>query len=182
MVEYKDKVVVELLNDPEQANHAAEIIFKKYYPYVFQVVNRMVTDRSKAEDIAQDVFLDIWRKRDHLKINTSLKGYLKRAGINKSLNYFRDNKFRFENSESIEVKNISVQSHQSDVEVQDLQRIVDLAIEGLPERCRIIFKISRFEGLSYNEISERLGISVKTVENQISKALRILREAVKNYK
>ena len=181
MTEFTDQDIIKLLNDPKQAERAAELLFKKFYSDVCYAVYRIIPDATKSEDIAQDVFLEIWRKRETIDIKSSVKAYLKRAGVNKALNYIRANKIRFEDDESYEMQNLSIRDHGEEVEVKDLQAIIDNAIDSLPERCRIVFSLSRFEELSYKEIAAKLEISVKTVENQISKALKILRLAVDGY-
>ena len=182
MTDLTDRDIVSLLNDPLQAERAAEELFKKFYSDVCYAVYRIIPDVARSEDIAQDVFLEVWRKRETLEIKTSVKAYLKRAGVNKALNYIRANKVKFEDDDSYEMRNLSIRDHGDEVEVQDLQAIIDEAVESLPKKCRAVFSLSRFEELSYKEIAAKLEISVKTVENQIGKALKILRLAVENYK
>ncbi len=182
MTDNTDRNIISLLNEPSSAESAAEALFKKYYSDVCYAVYRIIPDVARSEDIAQEVFLEIWRKKDTLNIKTSVKAYLKRAGVNKALNYIRANKVKFEDDDSYEMQTLSIRDHSSDIEAQDLQNIVDEAIESLPPKCRTVFSLSRFEELSYKEIAEKLDISVKTVENQIGKALKILRLAVEAYK
>lgn len=181
MSELSDQDIIKLLSNPEKAEHAAELLFKKYYSDVCYAVYRIIPDATLSEDIAQDVFLEIWRKRETINIKTSVKAYLKKAGVNKALNHIRARKVRFERDDSHEMQNISIRDHAGEVEVLDLQAIIDKAIDSLPNKCRIVFSLSRFEELSYKEIAGKLDISVKTVENQIGKALKILRAAVKSY-
>lgn len=182
MTDLTDRDIISLLNDPLQAEGAAEKLFKKFYSDVCYAVYRIIPDVARSEDIAQDVFMEIWRKKDTIEIKTSVKAYLKRAGVNKALNYIRANKVKFEDDDSYEMQNLSIRDHGGDIEAQDLQSIIDEAIESLPPKCRIVFSLSRFEELSYKEIAAKLDISVKTVENQIGKALKILRLAVESYK
>ena len=182
MTEFTDQELIALLKDPKQSEHAAELLFKKYYSQVCYAVYRIIPDTTTSEDIAQDVFMEIWRKRETIEINSSVKAYLKRAGVNKALNHIRAKKVNFENDDSYEMQNLSIRDHGDDLEALDLQSIIDKAIDSLPERCRIVFSLSRFEELSYKEIASKLDISIKTVENQIGKALKILRSAVESYK
>lgn len=182
MTEFTDQELITLLKDPKQSEQAAELLFKKYYSQICYAVYRIIPDTTTSEDIAQDVFLEIWRKRETIEINSSVKAYLKRAGVNKALNHIRAKKVNFENDDSYEMQNLSIRDHGDDVELLDLQDIIDKAIDSLPERCRIVFSLSRFEELSYKEIAAKLEISVKTVENQIGKALKIMRSAVESYK
>ena len=140
---------------------------------------RILSDENLSEDIAQEVFYELWKKRHRINIQTSLKAYLKRAAVNKSLNYIRDQKIKFEEVSKAPV--LSTKSHNAQLEAKELQEQINLAVNALPERCRIIFSLSRFEEMSYQEIANTLQISTKTVENQISKALKILRQAIGPY-
>jgi len=159
-----------------------ELIFKKYYKLVCSSIYKLIPDYNLAEDLAQDVFCDLWRKKDQLKINTSLQAYLRRSGVNKALNHIRKKKIISGNDDTSILVNIQAGNRGDRLEYVELQDVINRTIDNLPERCRIIFMLSRFEEYSYKQISEELGISTKTVENQISKALKRLRKAVKSYK
>lgn len=162
-------------------DQAIEILFREYYPQVCRAVLRIIPDPGIAEDIAQDVFFELWRKRDQLKVTTSFGAYLRRAARNKSLNYIRDKKINPEGEEKLPNSlGIQVDANQR-LEALDLQQAIDTAVLGLPDRCREIFSLSRFEDMSYQEIADQLNISVKTVEHQISKALRLLRKTLGPY-
>ena len=154
---------------------AIERIFERYYDFLCNIVYRYLRDEALSEDIVQDVFMELWRKHRMIRIKTSLKAYLKRATINKTLNFIRDNKVTFEGEEDLPVLKGSFTSASEQMEADELQEQINQAIDGLPERCRMIFLLSRFEDMSYREIAQKLDISVKTVENQISKALKVLR-------
>lgn len=171
--ESPERTIVELLCTHPEA--AMERIFLEYYSVVLLAIVRIVVQKQIAEDLAQDVMYDFWRNHEKIQINTSLKAYLKRAAVNKSLNFVRDNKMRWDNEEDLRsVKSVLPDGRQQ-LEQQELQRRVDLAIDALPAKCRLVFVLSRFEEMTYQEIADQLGISIKTVENQISRALRILR-------
>jgi RNA polymerase sigma-70 factor (ECF subfamily) len=177
--EMTDQEVLKLL--PVDGEKAISILYKKYDRYLFIVVNRIIPDSGIARDLVQEVFVDLWRRRNDLKITTSVKAYLRTAARNKSLNYVRDQKMTFEDQE----QHPNIQSNQvsanDQLEADELQAIIDRAIDQLPERCRLVFSLSRFEELSYKEIAEQLDISTKTVENQISKALKLLRNSLAPY-
>jgi len=174
--EYSDEELIDLLKkDSEQA---IDILFRRYYPFLCNSLVRVIPDRNLAEDLAQDVFFELWKKREKLNITTSVRAYLKRAATNKALNYIRDQKMKWSDADQqfgIASKNPSTLQK---LEAEELQNLIDVSIEALPERCRAVFCLSRFEELSYQEIANKLEISIKTVENQISKALKMLRIAI----
>ena len=158
-----------------------EFIFKLYYKFVFSSVYKILPDPTLAEDLAQDVFYDLWKKRGQLKIKTSLSTYLKKMATNKALNYLRENGIISGEWDSDIPKKIQSPKYNESLEYAELQDYINSTIDKLPQQCRIVFMLSRFEDYSYKEISKELGISTKTVENQISKALRVLRNAMKKY-
>lgn len=160
---------------------AMELIYNQYYSYLCHATYKILNDSNATEDIVQDVLMEIWKKKEVINITTSLKAYLRRASINKALNYLRSKKLKFENDDSIKETFIGTDDSHQKVEFDELSTVINKTIEGLPEKCRIIFSMSRFEQLSYAEIAKELEISTKTVENQVSKALRILRLSVKEY-
>lgn len=179
MSNYTDKELVEFLHQNDET--AIERIFKQYYSYICSAVYKIIPDPNLTEDLAQDVFYELWRKREKIEINSSLKAYLKRAAINKALNYIRSKKMKFDSDDDAAVINIAVSSSEGSYEAMELQEIINAVIDTLPEKCRIVFMMSRFEEMSYKEIAAKLEISIKTVENQISKALKILKREVNPY-
>lgn len=164
-----------LFSDGERA---IDLIFRQHYTYITKVILRVIPDKGVAEDIAQEVFYELWRKRDKIKITTSLKAYLRRAAVNRSLNYIRDRKIVFADEAQAPHQESKITSINEQLEAEELEVIIHQAIENLPERCRVIFNLSRFENKSYQEIADALQISPKTVENQIGKALKLLRAAI----
>lgn len=177
--EYTDEELIQLLQvDGEKA---IDLIFRRYYQYLCYAVYRVIPDRNLVEDLAQEVFFELWRKRTNLEIKTSLKAYLRRAAVNRSLNYIRDQKIKFDDREELpDVERLRVVQPRI-MEEAELKRMIEAAVKALPERCRIIFSLSRYEEMSYQEIADNLNISVKTVENQISKALKLLKLAIEPY-
>ncbi len=161
---------------------AVELLFQDYFAYVCTVVYQFIPNGQIAEDIAQDLFFDIWKKRKSIHFSGSVKAYLRRSAINRSMNYLRDKKPElFE--EPIDQEDIAMPSVKPErlTETKELEAQIDAAILSLPERCRLIFSLSRFEDLTYKEIAHKLGISEKTVENQIVKALKLLRAKLGPY-
>ncbi len=137
---------------------------------------KYVKNEGLAEEIVQDVFFKIWEKRSFININISLKSYLFTAVRNKCLQHINHQKvidIYNKYIESPEEANISG-PHENLIYKETLE-IFNEALETLPERCSEIFKLSRFEGLKYSEIANNLSISIKTVEANISKALKTFR-------
>ena len=161
-------------------SHAAlEAIFDSYYRYLVVSAYKFIQDDERAKDLVQDVFFNLWTKREALTIQGSLKSYLRRAVVNRAIDEFRKNKrLVWEEDLSTYQQSASEPSADQLLAAQDLQQTIDGAIEKLPEKCRVVFALSRFENLSHKEIAKQLDISTKTIENQITKALRIIRQAV----
>ncbi len=179
MTNYTDQ---ELINSLQKGNEQAmDILFRRHYSFICKSVYRILKDTNLAEDIAQEVFFGLWKKRDNLNITTSVQAYLKRAAVNKSLNFIRDQKVKFDDEEKMPVLSNRESTTQQQLEADDLQQLINVTIDSLPERCRMVFTLSRFEEMSYKEIADKLDISIKTVENQISKALKVLRAALSQH-
>ncbi len=177
--ELSDNELLQLL--PTAGEKAVEQIFRRHYGPVCRAVFRIVPNAETAEDLAQEVFYELWRRRNNMQISTSLPAYLRRAAINKALNHIRDQKIKW--TDDAELPSIAGDNPgiQREMEAGELQALVDQYIEKLPEKCRLVFVLSRYESLSHAEIAEQLNISTKTVENQITKALRFLRSALEPY-
>lgn len=161
---------------------AFEMIFKTHYQSLCNYAFTFLQDRDEAEETVQSTFLTIWEKRKSIQIQTSLKSYLYRAVRNTCLNAIKHSKIKQKHVE--EVMFTSEQSHEGvaqSVISSELDQKIGTALMALPEQCRLIFKLSRFEDLKYSEIADQLNISVKTVENQMGKALKIMREQLKEY-
>ena len=156
-------------------------IFQQHYSPVCAAMYRYISDRNLVEDLAQNVFIRLWEKRETIEITASLGAYLRRMAINEALGHLRKNK----NVQIEEITPMTSQQETTNTETEflqtELQEQITNAINGLPTKCRAIFQLSRFEELTYREIAEKLEISVKTVENQMGKALRVLREKMKGY-
>ena len=159
----------------EDGEKAIEWLFKEHYSYLCKAVYKVLPDANLVADLVQEVFFELWRRKDRIHINSSIKAYLRRTAVNKTLNYIRDQKVKFDDEEKLPVLKSSEASISQELEARELQAFIDETIDQLPERCRLVFVLSRFEDMTYQEIADKLGISIKTVENQISKALKILR-------
>lgn len=173
----KEEVVSLLSSNPEGA---MQILYQDYYEQMCSVVYRVLNDSNASEDIVQEVFMEIWKKRDNIVFTTSIYGYLKRSCINRSLNYIRRNKMKFEDESALQFQYNEDHTH-NELEADDLKSIIARSVDSLPDRCRQVFVLSRYEHMTYKEISQELDISIKTVENQIAKALKVLKNNVLPY-
>jgi RNA polymerase sigma-70 factor, ECF subfamily len=161
---------------------AFEMLFKTYYQPLCNYAYSFVQDRDEAEEIVQGIFMSVWEKKDNLAIHTGVKPYLYAMVRNASLNVLKHEKIKQQHATmELAVAERSVESVTRTVMASELETRIYKALDKLPEQCRLVFKLSRFEELKYSEIAEQLSISVKTVENQMGKALRIMREQLKDY-
>lgn len=134
-----------------------------------------VQDKDVAEEIVQETFVKFWQKLESLTIHTSPLAYLHTAIRNASLNHLKHLKVRREHAQQQE-EHPTEWDQGNVIDAKILQGKIRHAMDQLPEKCRAIFELSRNEGLTYSEIAQQLDISVKTVENQMGKALKVLRE------
>jgi len=157
-----------------------EILFKQHYKALCITANNIVNDHDAAQDVVQDVFVVLLRKMGTIEINVSLKAYVFRATINTALNYIKKNpcKELWEN-ESLAVYNSNNSIGKNSLEQQELEECINQAINLLPPKCKAVFLLNRYEDMKYREVAEHMGISIKTVENQMGKALKRLRNHLK---
>ena len=158
---------------------AYETIFKKYYQELYRFAYNYLRDQVPAEEMAQEVFLYIWEKRAQIEIKTTLKTYLYSAIKNKCLNYIKYEIPRKHELEESHLALMTINQPDQEEDNEKMKRHIALAIDQLPTKCKQIFVLSRNGGLTYEEIAEEMEISIKTVENQISIALKKLRESLR---
>jgi len=153
-----------------------EGVFREHYGALCHYACTILRDRDDAEEEVQGLFLALWERRETILISTSLKAYLYRSVHNRCLNRIKHLSIRDEHRQhATYLGEAPTLSPMDTLAGQELSERIEVAMKQLPEQCRRVFYLSRFEELRYSEIAERLGISAKTVENQIGKALRILR-------
>jgi RNA polymerase sigma-70 factor, ECF subfamily len=157
-----------------------EKVFREYYEYLCFQAYKILRDRDEAEEIVQDTFVKIWNKRHDIQINLSLKGYLAQTIRNGCYNQIKYNQVRREYA-SMAQKEMAIAEHGELLVPDELAEKINRAIDNLPAERKKIFLMSRHDGLKYQEIADALGISVKTVESQMGKALKYLREDLKEY-
>lgn len=163
---------------------AFELIFRKYYIRLCGFANKFIANTAEAEEIVQEVFLNIWAKKDQLTLNNEIKPYLFKSVQNLCFNFIEHQKVIDNYYSVIEVvyknQKEDFDTYES-VLFTEFQEKVAQAIGSLPEECRKIFKMSREDGLKYSEIADKLNLSVKTVETQMSRALSKLKIELKDY-
>lgn len=145
-------------------------LYLTYYSKLVRFAKEFVQHEEDAENITQDVFADLWEKRDFITHIENMNAYLFRLVRNRCLDYLRHKVFEQRYMESLQLS-----CEEEAVEDHDTEILIRAAINSLPQRCRDIFLLSRVDGLKYREISEHLGISVNTVECQMGIALKKLR-------
>lgn len=159
-----------------------ERVFNLYAEDLVRYATTIVKDPDDAEDIVQHLFVSIWEKKGIPEISTSLKSYLYRSIHNTSLNKLKQIKVKESYVAHINYVSDGLTSGANAlVEQKETAAIIEQAMNELPEQCRKIFSMSRMEQLKYQEIADQLGLSVKTVENQMGKALKHMRERLKDY-
>jgi RNA polymerase sigma-70 factor (ECF subfamily) len=172
--------IVKALNS---GNHKSfELLFETHYSALCRYACSIVNDASEAEDIVQKVFCKLWDQRSEIDIRTSVKSYLYRIVHNESLNLVHQRTSRAELNMTV----VRWGGEQTDdvndmVAASELQKAIEKAISSLAPQCRKVFEMSRIEQLSYSEIASNLQISINTVENHISKALKLLRVELKDF-
>jgi RNA polymerase sigma-70 factor, ECF subfamily len=172
-----DRDLLDRLRRGDQA--AFDAIFRAYYAQLVFAAREMLRSEAAAEDIVQDIMLVLWRRRESLVVEDSLKGYLYRSTRNRALNALRHEKVKDRSEPGVVASMPPPPSAGRAVEETEIDAAVQAAVNELPERCREVFVLSRVHNLRYSEIASTMGISVKTVEAQMGKALRLLRERLK---
>ena len=172
-----------LLEKIKEGSHDAfNKLFVEYYPQVKAFLFGFTKNIDDASDMAQDIFIKIWQNRDTLSQITNFKSYLFRTAKNAVLNFIEHTLVEKNFQEKVIAKNLSKPYYQEIIEddlyARELEILLDIAVEQMPEQRKRIFKLSRKEGLSNEEISHLLQINKRTVENHITNALKDLRKIV----
>ena len=174
---------------PIDGEKGFKIVFDTYYPRLLRFAKEYVGDLFEAENILQDVFLRLWEKRASLPADINLQAYLLTMVKNQCMDFLRHRRVVQQISvdwETLQEQETSFNYYAisrfdpEEMDVEALERLVENAINELPEQCRKAFELSRYDGLKYKEIADKMGVSVKTVETHISHALKILRVTLKD--
>ena len=179
-MELENEAIGTLLAQKDEA--AFEQVFKTHFKRLHAYAFTILRDEVEAEEIVQQVFFKLWERNENLSLSGSVSSYLYRAVHNESLNYIKHQKVRSNHQLHVaySMKN-EVEHPAKKVMAGELEKKIHTALNELPEQCRTIFQMSRFDELKYREIADKLDISVKTVENQMGKALKLLREKLVDF-
>lgn len=160
-------------------------LYETYFDRLLFQASRFVNDRAEAEDIVSEVFADLWTKMDTLDLDAGMASYLYRAVSSRALNFLRHQNIAAVRIEALEAINekrlefIDRTTPDDNIETQDIKNGIESALSELPEKCREVFVLSYINGLKSKDIADAMGVSVRTVEAHIYKALRIMRERLK---
>jgi RNA polymerase sigma-70 factor (ECF subfamily) len=161
---------------------AFEKLFKDFYEELCFFANKYLKDMDQSEEVVQDMFFVLWQKRENIRINQSLKAYLYTATKNKSLKVIRSKSYEDKYKAHVKSQGLNkVTTPYDELNARELDLLIEKTLNSLPERAKKIFKMSREEGLKYQEIANKLSISVKTVEANMGKALKMFRKNLVEY-
>jgi RNA polymerase sigma-70 factor (ECF subfamily) len=164
--------------DPTDRERAFSALFRTHYPGMCRFLVHILGSQSQAEDVAQDVFMYVWTRVDVIDESFPSRAYLYRAAHNSALNRIRHVRIERRWAEGQPAPEPASPTIAEEVAHDQLVEVVERAIRDLPERCRLVYTMSRQEELTYQEIAAVLGLSVKTVEAHMARAFRHLRAAV----
>ncbi|WP_236976014.1 RNA polymerase sigma-70 factor [Membranihabitans maritimus] len=177
MTTFDNEKIIRIQREDEFENLFKEN-FQSLHSYAFTIIQ----DQFSAEEVVQTVFLKLWEKRENINFHTSIKAYLYKSVYNYSLNFIRDRKTRKQHSmESMRNTPSHTKEDENHETTSELMQKIQESLKELPEKCRTVFYLSRFENLKYREIAEKLDISIKTVEVHMGKALKHLRLSLAEY-
>lgn len=158
-----------------------EQLFRNFYPLLCKYAIHFVKDAALAEELVQELFYQLWKKRSQIQIHSSLKAYLYRATYHSCLQHMRRKNLDSKYEEYIKKQEFNAPSPIEALHEKEIFEITHHTLNTLPKRCSQIFKMNRFEGLKYQEIADKLSISIKTVEANMGKALKAFRHNLKDY-
>jgi RNA polymerase sigma-70 factor (ECF subfamily) len=159
-----------------------EKLFREHFTGLCYFAQKYLGDLDTSKEVVHAVFVKVWENRAKFDFEKPAKSYLFTSVYNRSMNVIRDNKkFSSPGDEEVHAATLETGEFSDTMELAELEGKIKTAIQKLPEKCRQVFELNRFEGKKYAEIAEHLQISIKTVETQMSKALKVLKEELKDY-
>jgi RNA polymerase sigma-70 factor (ECF subfamily) len=179
--------LIELLEDGDEASF--EVVYNHFYSRLYFFVSEYIPNKDMVENILQDTFLALWEKKSQLKPGTNLNAYLYTVAKNNSLKKLRDQKYRQAIFESAQLSEWELELQAgalgkldtSEFLFSEIEAIIQHTLESLPPQCKAVFEMSRFQHRKNNEIAEELGLSLKTVEGHITKAIKVFKHSLKDY-
>ncbi|MGE4586162.1 MAG: RNA polymerase sigma-70 factor [Mangrovibacterium sp.] len=185
MSSYKRKNFIQQLKSGEET--IFDSLYRCFFPKLEYFSNQYILDQEASKNIVQDVFTELWDKKDTFRDDTNIQAWLFTVTKNKSLKYIARQKSQKNYSEHIRHRELEI-NHRALNEVDtsnfmldELKSQIENALNKLSPACRKVFEMSRFEGMKQQQIADKLGLSVKTVETHISKALRVFKTELKDY-
>ena len=160
---------------------AFDTLFRSHYAHLVRMAESVVRERALAEEVAQEVMLELWRRRETLRVEQTFHAYLLRSTRNRALNQVRHQRVVAREAAIAAIDSPSAPSVEEEMLGTELEQAVRAAIDALPEKCREVFQLSREHGLRYAEIASTLEISVKTVEKRMGQALAELRDRLEQW-
>lgn len=160
-----------------------ERLFMKYHEPLCRHANKILNDMDTAEDLVQEFFYSFWKNRESFTLKFSLNAYLHQSIRNNALHYTEHLAVRKNYAGKVfrEFSDMMPANLQTDVDLKELEKAIETTLQQMPERCSRVFRMNRFEGKKYREIADILSISEKTVEVDMSKALQMFRESLRDY-
>ena len=179
MTENELQIIVDSVKSGDR--EAFDKLFRQYYASLVRFSFRFVADEDIAAEVVQDFFVHLWTKHKSLSINSSIKSYMMQSVRNLSLTYINKERSHAESNLSIYSEEGEAFDASEELQGQNLENAYRKIVAGMPEKRREVFMLSRFDGLKYAEIAERLNLSQKTVEAHISSAIKQLKDGLKDY-
>jgi RNA polymerase sigma-70 factor (ECF subfamily) len=165
-----------MLNGDEAA---LKTLLNQYHNYLMVVGMRYLSDKQRVEDVIHDVFADLWNKQKEITIHAGVKSFLRGAVVNKCLAIIRkDSRMVYLEHHNTNIAD-QVPTAEQNIDRDNLSKTISTVVDGLHDRCREVFILSRYEGKSHKEISEEMGISKKTIENHMTRALKTIKTELK---
>ncbi|MGQ8338817.1 RNA polymerase sigma-70 factor [Sunxiuqinia sp. A32] len=179
--------LLQLLKNGDEASF--KVVYNHFYSRLFYFVSEYIPNRDIAENVLQDTFLTLWEKKQRLSPDTNLNAYLYTVAKNNSLKKLRDAKYRNAIFQSGELTEYELELNTgalgkletSDLIFSEIEEIIQNTLQNLPPQCKQVFELSRLQHKKNTEIADELGISVKTVEGHITKAIKVFKIALKEY-
>lgn len=162
-----------------------ESLFTTFYPTLSAFCSKYIKDKDAARDIIQDIFLTVWENRSKIDFSTPLHSYLLKLAHNHCVNYMEHQKVKNKYLQSTSLKLLEMEMGYDDLfdklAAEAIREQIEKIVEQLPDQCSDIFRKSRYEGMTHQEIANEMNISIRTVETQIYRALKILKNAMRHF-